>query len=1230
MVYAHKEVNELKKLLDKVLDKGFITPYSEGELTFSCSKIEMEIETGHVVVGSFRITTEDKYKPEGYVYCDDLRMLIRTKYFVGLDLEIGFQYDSTGMAEGSVREGVISIVSNLGEYELPYSVQITSLLPVTMMGTVKNLFHFANLSRLNWNEALSLFYSKQFVNILTGNDFQYRNIYRGLSGYQGNEINLDQFLEYVRKKQPSEISVNTESITLENPSRDITKTVIIRTANWGHSPINVYAKGDFIQLDKEVFEPWKDEDTEEYQEDYQDANLSDADENTEVSAYENGRMQLKVLIERDRLCIGENKGEIIISDFNNEIIIPVEVNIRKGSRVITDLVRKLRMDIMELYIEYRLGHMDKMSWLKACNSIIGAALISEPDNIEYRLYQVHIMLLEKRLEDASRNLEFTGALINTEQYEDTIVAYYNYLKYISTDDADMMEQLTRENELMYVRNVESWRLAWLLMYMKDDYAKDASLRYELVKGQYESGNASPVMFLEALNVIIESPQIMNELSEFEFAILSFVIKHGVMTKEIRNRFVFIASRENAFSDEVFDLLVYCYQQEEDDETLTQICTLLMKGNRMGVQYFPWYEKAVEKELRINRLYEYYIMSIDLKYNGRLPKLVLMYFAYRSNLDYERNAFLYANILRHKAEYQDIYNDYENVIKQFAENEILKGRINDNLAFIYRTIIGERLYEPEFATEYAAMLFLHRITVKRAGFVKVVVVNGYLKEENHYSIYNSQVVLPLVGSSYSVFLEDKLGNRYADTSLYDIERVVKDSLDVTMVMGAAALDLYPALYLADTSKERITVTEENENALVWLSYSDSITDEFKIEIMLALLEYYFEKDEIGRLDEFLVRFDPAVLNQSERERCVRILVARGMYDTAFDWIKKYGIEGIDYKILVRLCDRILTRTDNEYDLEILKICQYIFKLGKYDESILKYLISYAGGLTKELKGLWRAADSFSLDVHSLLENMIIQLLYSGDHVGEEENIFKEYVARGANLELEKLFMDKLSYDYFILERNTDVKVFDRLVYYHQMGEEVSDYAMLAYLKKSVKSFTDNTLSHEERAIILMFLRYMDSIQVYFPFFMEYNKLWPKLEIYQDRCFIEYRGREGNKVILHYVIEKNDEESEEYVKEEMPHMKGGIFVWSYVLFFGERIRYYITEEESRQEKLTQSSVLERTNSVKDCDDTMYGMINNMVISRDMKDDLAFIHLADEYSKKKFIVDNIFTPYERDGKK
>ncbi len=60
--------------------------------------------------------------------------------------------------------------------------------------------------------------------------------------------------------------------------------------------------------------------------------------------------------------------------------------------------------------------------------------------------------------------------------------------------------------------------------------------------------------------------------------------------------------------EVLEQQFEYYEMYGESMILTSICTLLIKGSCTEQKYFKWYEKAVESELKIAQLYEYYMAS----------------------------------------------------------------------------------------------------------------------------------------------------------------------------------------------------------------------------------------------------------------------------------------------------------------------------------------------------------------------------------------------------------------------------------------------------------------------------------------------------------------------------------------------------------------------------------------------------------------------------------------------
>lgn len=1187
----------MKKIIDAMLAEDYSFGHKKSQLSFSCTSLEYEVAFGRTVRGSFTILADEKQKPEGYVFASDLRMLVSRSQFGGLEMEISFQFDAHGLEEGSVCEGVFAIVSNLGEYELPYRITVERNLPDTSMGVIRNLFHYANLAKENWQEAVRLFYSPGFINILDGSERQYRSIYRGMSVSEGNEQNVENFLTVVKKKIFPVYQTDISEIEINAPRETVMQTVSIVRDGWGYTRLHLSAEGGFLSLEKEQV----------LEEDF----LGNV-------------FRMNYYIRADRLHYGKNEGAVVIRDLYETIRIPVVVWRGGRERPEEEKVERRQLaHLMRLYMDYRTGRITKYEWGKECHAIVNRIVSKDANHLVSRLYQLQLLLAEKRYTEADRILERVGILIDEADVPPEVEGYYYYMKSLRSKDEDLLRELAEKTEYLYVRNTHNWRLAWLLIYMKEEYASNDQKKWELSKQQYAYGNASPILFLEALHALLRMPALMSELGDFELAFITFAIRQNTLTREIRNRFVFLAGKVKTFSEEIYDLLCRCYELENKNETLQEICALLIKGNKMGREYFCWYALAVDQELRLTRLYEYYIMSIDLAYEDRLPKMIVMYFAYRSNLDYERNAFLYANIMKYRQAYHDIYQDYYPAIMEFVREQLLKGRINENLAYLYQQAQHMIHEDPVLITAYLKLLFMAQVDVEMDNVRYVVVVNEHLKEETRYPVFQNKAVVPLVGTESTLLLEDGDGNRFVDGRFFRERLLLSKPADLEEMMEQAEISLELALYRAQESGDSVFADAQNEKFLFWLSAQEDLTEEYRIRIMVKLAEYYFENDLMIPLDDLLLRFDPLALNPEQREICIHIMVARGLYDKALEWVRNCGIESAGDKTLLRLCDRILMRTDFEYEPELLKICDGIFCRGVYDETTLQYLLLYKEGLLTELKALWRAADSFDMDVHKFLENMLVQMLYADTYVDEAQTIFLEYISQATVTDIEKVFLAKLSYDYFVGNKPLSDRLIDRTGYLQQLGETPPVVCRLAYLKKNMERAEKGILSEQEQEYAAEFIGQLWKKQIFFPMYLCYRRWISKLGLMDDRCYIEYRGKEDSRVVIHYAIEREDRQEKEYRKEEMIHMYGGIYVKSFVIFYGERIRYYITEEDGRQEKLTQSSVLQREAMNGASQDNRFQLVNHMIISHDMQDDTTYGKLAEEYAYKDYQVRRLFMP-------
>ena len=73
-----------------------------------------------------------------------------------------------------------------------------------------------------------------------------------------------------------------------------------------------------------------------------------------------------------------------------------------------------------------------------------------------------------------------------------------------------------------------------------------------------------------------------------------------------------------------------YEKFPSEDILEAVCKYVMKGNPRKPEYFRWFSLAVQQGLRLTRLYEYYVETMDISYQRELPKPLLMYFNYNDN------------------------------------------------------------------------------------------------------------------------------------------------------------------------------------------------------------------------------------------------------------------------------------------------------------------------------------------------------------------------------------------------------------------------------------------------------------------------------------------------------------------------------------------------------------------------------------------------------------------------
>lgn len=1177
----------MQGIIDRILEGSF--EYDNGSLDFSCAKIEISLPAGNRYEGTFRIRSTPGIYTEGYVSSTDMRMECLTDTFSGNDAEISFCFCGENTEEGDVIKGVFHVISNQGEYYLPYVVSVEHTVLNSSIGTIKNLFHFANLAKSNWQEAVNLFYSPSFACIFTGSEEKIYDCYRGLSANIGNEQNVEEFLNQINKKQKVDFLVEQQEVTLDLAGENLSYRVweqeidIIRNG-WGYTVLNVECDGEFLFTEKEL--------------------LTDDD-------FLGNKCRLPVFIDTACCRTGKNYGRVVL--YNSYVCITIQVVVKMGETAHIDLSEKrVTVQLMEFYQAFRMKKISSATWLKESGKLVDKLVTADENNVPARLFQAQLLISEERFNEAEWLLDHAMSVMEQRRSDEgALLAYYLYLTTLIHREEKYVNQIADEVQQIYRRNHNEWRVAWLLLYLSEEYGKSASAKWNFLEKQFYYGCFSPVLYIECIFLLGNNPTLLRRLDKFELQVLYFGAKHQMLGPELVEQIIYLSGKAREYSPVLYEILSQLYQKKKDVRILQEICTLLIKGNKTEPKFFEWYRRGVDAQLRITNLYEYYMVSLDMSQTLELPKMLLMYFAYQNNLDYEHSAYLYHYIIRNKENLPEIYESYRMRIERFVLEQIQKQHINRDLAALYQALLTPGMITVETAGALSGLLFAHRVKVEDSRLHKIIVFHAGNLRPGEYILQDNCAWIPLYGSDYTILFEDSFGNRFVKNVEYTLEKLMMPGKYLRMIVHYDRNCLQLEQYLCENDNYEITA--ENVDRVLRVASAEDTVPEIRRKLYLNLLQYYYDADDMRALDDYLEQIPFEELTMEERGKVLKYIVIRGKFDMAYAWLQQYGPYFMDTKTLVKLTSEMIRNNNMMEDAISTASAIHAFRRGKYDSTILSYLIMYFRGTTKELRDIWKAARSFEVDCFRLSERMILQMLYSGAYVGEKMEVFRYYVSQGAKQEVEIAFLTQCAYDYFVREKITDSYVFREIRCMYLRGEELRKVCKLAYLKYYAENPGD--MEPEDKPLVEGFLGELLREGIYLNFFRDLKEFRHMTKVLSDKTIVEYRVRPGGKARIHYVVMNENGEADEYLSEYMTDVYGGVCFKEFVLFFGENLQYYITEEYDGAEELTESGLIQKSDIGSYSNNNRYGVINDMLISKTLQDYDTLDQLLEDFYRKEY---------------
>lgn len=1195
----------MRELRERIMTDGWRR--IEGSLLFSHKQVELLTAPDEKAEGYFTITGTAGGLTEGFVRAQDERMQCLTETFCGETQNIEYRFDAGGMQDGETRSGRFFVISNCGEFELPWKVTVKKKAPDSSLGEIRNLFHFTNLARANWQEAVKFFYTKDFKKICGEENEELFNLYRGFSRAYGSETNVEEFLVAVNKKQPVNFSVAQKEIRIPEIRGHISEDILIAKTCWGPAKLKVEVDGDFLNVEKS----W----------------LGDDD-------FLGNQCRMPVFMDESRMHEGRNFGRVTLTHTHGRIEVPVIVERRAFSGRAKDKrsreLKKYNLRMVKLYQELRMKRMDMKTWRASAKECVEhMAHLSERSAVP-KLFMAQLLLTEDKMEEAGWILDRVSSFMD--EAEPAVYCYYLYLTTLYDREESHVRQVTKCVEQLFSQNPQEWRIAWLLLFLSRELNRSATKKWLFLEEQFKAGCTSPVLYLEALQLLNANPTLLSRMDRAVKQILMYGAKNRLLNPDLTGHMIYLINREKYYDPVLFKLLKLSWDKDPDMETLQAICTLAVKGGKTGADYYPWYLKGVQAKLRITRLYEHYLMSVDLSREIEIPKIVLLYFAYQSNLDYEYAAYLYAYVERHRDEDQDLYIAYRPQIDRFVLAQLYKGRINKNLAYLYRAILTGPMLTPENARALAALLSSVEISWKGEA-KKLVVVHARVKGEKTYVLRNGRACVDLYCHQDMIFVEDENKNRRlinkeaALTPLFPYPGQQKGEtlpdLEILKKKVAPYAKEVLSFHLVMTDAQQVVVRKDNAENYLMMAQESVLTKTYGRKVRIALLQFFFDEGRTQEMDSLLKRMEPEDIDAADRNEVVRYLVLQGFYEKAYAWLKGMDFERQDARTLLRLCSRLLEQQLFREDDRMTALCFTAAVHGKYDGPILQQLAERYEGSIGEMEALRDAAERFGINTYPLCERIMEQMLYTQKDVTERMDLLRQFVTEGGRSDLEIAFLHRCAYSYVIGKQPIHVYMIHDILRLYRLGEALTDMCSLACLQYFAKNRAamDSSVEQAVRKIGSDMLRE----NRIFPQLREFSDLVPGAELLLDKTFVTYQGEPGQKVILNYRLLMQSQEQADYQSVEMQHVYEGISVMTFILFPGENLQYYISDAE-HPEKILDSGILKAEECPETAKKSRYGMLHEvnhqlLCMSGEKGKEWQSVELLNRYLYTDFCVDSLF---------
>ena len=1180
----------MKQRIDEILTGTY--KVSAPRLIVSPDRIDESVSADDIFRGELNIGTSDGSPVRGQVLAGSTRVVFETDVFSG-GAALPFAVNLKGIKAGESLSAVITVVTSLGETDVPLHIEVeeeASEVPYP----VKYLDDFTAIAREDSSEAFRLFSDRRFERLLTGGEAAWRGLYRALSQNPLTYQRMEEFLVAAGKKDPVRITCGEEERGFYH-LRETTKEELRLTKNtWGCLSLHVEVEGDFLEVPKK--------------------HITEED-------FVGSVCDLDYVVHAEKVNGTRRYGRITLRSAYQTLVFKVTAS--RGGEVRIDLktaAKKSLSRLMRDYLDFRMNRTDARSWANRSLTTLTAMREMGGYPVWMTLYEAYLCFMSgdqgsaRRLLRSLQEHDFTNDSL---EVKGAFLYLCHICELLTPGRIDVVARIRDWQR----RDQDSFVLLFLLMQIDEDLNRTPLKKMLYMEELYDRGCMSPLLYAEALSLLRLNGDLLRRLTGFTRQVLSFAVRQNALTRELAQRAFALSENEKSFSRKMYRILEKGYELSPTRDGLEAVCRLIIKGEPRRPEYFRWYALAVDENIRLTRLYEYYVETLPPTYRKSLPSPVRKYFLMSHSVGGRDLARIYANVIRNRAADEATYRDYVKTMATFTAQALMDGAINEDYAVLYSEayptvsdrVVGEAL---------SGVMFTVRLFCDDPRVRDVVVQHDALSHEAVTPLKSGVSYINVYSSDARILFQDEKGRRYATGVSYSLEPLMETEALTKDLRDIRVTSTGLLCHICGGDPKKMTVTPETVGALIMISDSEDFTGRARRDARKKILSYMTDNPLSDSLTPYLREINIGRFARTDKALLLDVLVTRGLYDAAYDVIRRYGCEKANTTLLMKLVSRRIEEEEASGEIFgddlLMTLAAYVYRCGKYDEKTLDYLIKGYDGPMRDMEAVRESAEAFYLETFPIDERLIKRAVFVRRPLKNASEILKNYRRMGGSTDVLMAYVGFDAAGYLMGQR--EIEPYVSMVLTEACGKkEPTTLPMRLACLKALSQKEELTLGEENVAEDL--LEEMNGRGIRLAFFRNLPDRCLTGYHLKDRLFVEQMADPADKVTLFYKLTNGPaREGDDWIREPLPQVTDGVFVREFVLFYGETLTYYITIE--HEGEITQTP--ERTKTMPSVDMTgrsRYQLLNQMLSAHRLGRTDLFLEKEKEFRRATHRAETLF---------